>query len=202
MKAYHNWKVLPTEEMRTAKSNIHLSFNLWTSSNSIAFVAIVAHFIDDSAHLRKVLIGLRRVIGSHAGEVIAEQVIQVIQEYGMEKRLGYFVLDNATSNDTCVKAILHQLRPNLIKKERRLRCVGHIINIAAQTFLYDNDKEAFTAEVHGARSLADVKKQLDIWRKKGPIGKLHNIVTFIRRIPQHREQFRSMDVSQFDLDNE
>lgn len=134
-----------------------------------------------------VLTGLRRVIGSHAGEVIAEQVIQVIQEYGMEKRLGYFVLDNATSNDTCVKAILHQLRSNLIKKERRLRCVGHIINIAAQAFLYDNDKEAFTAEVHGARSLADVKKQLDIWRKKGPIGKLHNIVTFIRRIPQHRE---------------
>lgn len=95
--------------MRSAKSNIHLSFNLWTLSNSITYVAIVAHFIDDNARLRIVLIGLRRVIGLHAGEVIAEQVIEVIQEYGIEKRLGYFVLDNATSNDTCVEAILNQL---------------------------------------------------------------------------------------------
>lgn len=72
MKAYHNRKVLLTEEMSSAKSNIHLSFDLWTSLNSIAFVAIVAYFIDDNARLRTVLIALRRVIGSHAGEVIAE----------------------------------------------------------------------------------------------------------------------------------
>lgn len=57
------------------------------------------------------------------------------------------------------------------------------------------------AEVHGACSIADVKKQLEIWWKKGPIRKLHNIVTFICRIPQRCEQFRSINVSQFDLDN-
>lgn len=68
--------------------------------------------------------------------------------------------------------------------------------------MYGNDEEAFTVEVHGARSLADVKKQLDIWRKKRPIGKLHNIVTFIHRTPQCHKQFQSMDISQFDLDNE
>ena len=136
MKAYYDRKVSLSEDMRAAKSNIHLSFDLWTSANSITFVAIVAHYIDDNAHLKAMLIGLRRVIGSHAGEIIAEQVVQVIQEYGFEKKLGYFVLDNATSNDTCVEAIFNELRPDLIKKERRLRCIGHIINIAAQAFLY------------------------------------------------------------------
>lgn len=68
--------------------------------------------------------------------------------------------------------------------------------------MYGKDEEAFTAEVYGASAIADVKKQLDIWRKKGPIDKLHNIVTFIRRTPQRREQFLSMEVNQFDLDNE
>lgn len=71
-----------------------------------------------------------------------------------------------------------------------------------KSFLYGKDDEAFTAEVHGARSIADVKKQLEVWRKKGPIGKLHNVVTFIRQTSQRRERFHMMDVSQFDLDNE
>ena len=46
-----------------------------------------------------------------------------------------------------------------------------------------------------------LRSSLSFGEKKGPIDQLHNIVTFIRRSPQHREQFRSMEVSQFDLDN-
>lgn len=80
--------------------------------------------------------------------------------------------------------------------------MGHIINLAAQVFLYGNDEEIFIAEVYGVSRDPDMKKQLEVWRKNGPIGKLHNIVTFIRRSPQRREQFRLMEVSQFDLDNE
>lgn len=64
------------------------------------------------------------------------------------------------------------------------------------------DEEAFTAKVYRASMIVDMKKQLDIWRKKGPIGKLHNIITFICCTPQRREQFYSIDVSQFNLDNE
>lgn len=90
----------------------------------------------------------------------------------------------------------------MIRKEWRLRCIGNIINLASQAFLYGKEDEAFTAEVYGASTIADIKKQLSIWQKKYPIGKLHNIVTFICRTPQRREQFRSMEVSQFDLDNE
>ena len=109
MKAFHERKILLAEEMRQAKSSINLSFDMWTSSNSIAFVAVVAHYIDNNMKSQTTLIGLRRVIGSHSGEVVAEQVVQVIQEYGFEQKLGYFVLDNASSNDTCVEAILGEI---------------------------------------------------------------------------------------------
>lgn len=99
MKAFENRKLLLAESMPEARSNIHLSFDIWTSNNSIAVVAIVAHYIDDNMKLQTTLIGLRWVFGSHSGEVVAEQVVQVIQEYGFEQKLRYFVLDNATSND-------------------------------------------------------------------------------------------------------
>lgn len=51
------------------------------------------------------LIGLCQVIGSHSKEVIAEQVVGLIQEYSIEKKLRYFVFDNTISNDICVEAI-------------------------------------------------------------------------------------------------
>ena len=35
---------------------------------------------------------------------------------------------------------------------------------------------------------------MDLWGKKGPIGKLHNVVKFIRNTPQRREAFISITV--------
>lgn len=58
-----------------AKNNIHLLYDLWISANSITFVAIIAHYIDDNAYLKIKLIGLRKVIRSHIGEIITKQVI-------------------------------------------------------------------------------------------------------------------------------
>jgi len=37
------------------------------------------------------------------------------------------------------------------------------------------------------RALDRLEAELEAWRKKGPIGKLHNVVVFIRRTPQRRE---------------
>lgn len=59
--------------------------------------------------LQTILISLCQVIGSHFDEIITKQVVQVIQEYGFEKRFGYFVLDNVTSNNTYVKAIFAKI---------------------------------------------------------------------------------------------
>ena len=45
------------------------------------------------------------------------------------------------------------------------------------------------------RALQNEQKEIDIWRKKGPIGKLHNVVKFIRNTPQRREGFISITVN-------
>lgn len=95
--------------MRQAKSRIHFLFNIWTLSNSIAFVAIIAYYIDNSIKLQTIFIGLRRVLGSYFGEVVAEQVVQIIQKYDFDQKLEYFVLDNASSNDTYVEVIFGKI---------------------------------------------------------------------------------------------
>src|SRR5438876_8961117 len=75
------------------------------------------------------------------------------------------------------------------RSRRRLRYWGYIFNLAVNAFLYGDDPESFEAEIFVNAALAREKAELLAWRKHGLIGKLHNIVVFIRRSPQRREIF-------------
>ena len=44
-------------------------------------------------------------MGSHTGENQAAIVWDVIKEYNLQKRVGYFILDNTSSNDTALQAL-------------------------------------------------------------------------------------------------
>ncbi|KAJ3454761.1 hypothetical protein MRS44_013361 [Fusarium solani] len=74
---------------------------------------------------------------------------------------------------------------------RRMRCFGHILNLVAQAFLYGDDAAPFElqSEVYGM--LERVEEDLEHRRAKGPVGKLHNIVRFIRASPQRTEAFKA-----------
>jgi hypothetical protein len=41
-----------------------------------------------------------------------------------------------------------------------------------------------------------MKKAQDAWRKKGPAGKMYNIVTYIRSSPQRKEVFKKTVVDE------
>jgi len=97
-------------------------------------LAVVGHFVSHVGEAKSCLLGLRHVEGAHSGENMAESVIAVIEEYEITDILGYFILDNVSSNDTCVREILKKLRPDLNPKKCRLRCFGHIVNLAAKAF--------------------------------------------------------------------
>jgi hypothetical protein len=178
------------EGLRSSKSRIHLSFDLWTSPNNIAFVGVVGHYMSSQYKVETTLLGLRRLHGTHSGENIAEAVVKIIGKYGLTgDQVGWFVLDNASSNDTCVKEIIKALGINDTVEHRRLRCLGHIINLAAKAFFFGSDSTSFEDEIEGTQRREDDKKERAIWRKQGPIGKLHNIVKYILTTPQRREEF-------------
>ena len=167
---------------------IHITFDTWTSPNMQAFIACNAHF----AYKGKVvtaLLGLRALIGSHSGENMAATLLPLFKEYDITEKLGYFVLDNASNNNTCVRHVLSQTSPEIGPGERRIRCFGHVLNLAASEFLFGKHPEVFEAEANLSATLNDETKERDIWRAKGPIGKLHRLVIHIRRTPQRRQEF-------------
>lgn len=180
------------KQLRESKSLIHLSYDLWTSPNHLALIGVIGHYVSSDYKVETTLLGLRRLKGSHSGENIAEAIVSVVEAYQLVDRVGYFVLDNARSNDTCAAAVIDQLGITDTKGHRRLRCLGHILNLSAKAILFGENSEVFERDVATAALFGDEKAALRHWRSKGALGKLHNAVVYIRATPQRREDFLAM----------
>jgi hypothetical protein len=187
-----------------AASRIHISFDIWTAPNGYAMLGVYGHFVSGySADVVQALLALRRLEAGHSGEEIALVLISIIKEWRLEDRLGVFVADNAEANDVAVRHIVADLLPAIEPQSRRSRCLGHIVNLAAKAFLFGTDVEAFEMAVNipevGLESSTAQKAQAE-WRKKGPVGKIHNIVQYIRSSTLRREAFRRMVVGDSNID--
>ena len=167
--------------LKRARSNIHLSFDLWTSPNSYAIIAIVAHYIDEKGCRQTKLLAIRRLEGEHSGENIASAVLRVIKEYRIRNRVGFFILDNASSNDVAVDIILSKLYRDMdekARKRRRLRCLAHVTNLVAKAFLMGPKGEEMTDELLLAQHHEDSERATRAWRKHGALGKLQNLIRY------------------------
>lgn len=124
-------------------------------------------------------------------------MLQIFKDYDITKSLGFLTSDNADSCDTAVRAIVKSLKPQLtdqqqdrFKKQVRIRCFGHILNLSAKAFLEGESSDMFDAAYN--KDNLDVETEIRLikeWRKYGPVGKLHNTVHFIRRSSQRRDTF-------------
>lgn len=185
LQAYALHKPVVKHLLSKAQSKIHICFDLWTSGNNQALNGITAHFIDRDFKSQAIVLGVPQQKGAHGGDNIAAHVISTLDDFGIgSTQLGYFVLDNATNNDTAIEAIAENY--GFDAGERRLRCAGHIINLIARSLLYGFDRHLFEEE---EQELSDevttpLEKQLVLWRRAGPVGKAHLAVLWIYASPQ------------------
>jgi hypothetical protein len=108
MKDYERYKGIIAEQLRNALGKIHMSFDLWTSRNLLTLCGIVVHFINQQGRLCTALLTLPEIVGSHTGVNIAEGVMAIINEFGLQNQIGYFVLDNADDNDIAVNTLANE----------------------------------------------------------------------------------------------
>ena len=90
--------------LQSAKTKIHLAVDIWTSPNHSLVLGICASFVDlyDSYH--NILIGLRTVL-SQGGEDQWEALHPVLVTYGIKKKIGAVISNNAPSNDVLCRTI-------------------------------------------------------------------------------------------------
>ena len=183
------------KELADSLSKIYISFDLWISPNSTALLGVIIYYLNKDLQARSLLITLKEVDGSHSGENMAAIILPVLREFCIDNRIGYFISDNMTSNNLAIQALYRELK--LINlTARRLRCLGYIINLSAKAFLYSKEEGSFDFKVNKISKikfdLRQAFKFLMFWCKKGPIGKLHNLIIWICATPQRRKAFKKI----------
>jgi hypothetical protein len=134
-----------TELLNSGFSKIHILLDMWTSRSLLSLCGIVAHFINDKGRYRSFLLSIPELASQHTGDNIADGVAAIITEFNISDKLGYFILDNALNNDTCIQALGEEFGFNW--KQRRLRCAGHILNLVARSILYGKNPNALEVEL-------------------------------------------------------
>ncbi|KAG7425633.1 putative AC transposase [Fusarium oxysporum f. sp. raphani] len=206
MDAFLSKKQRLREDLQRSRSRISISFDLWTSPNPYAILGVIAMWIDTTGKRRTTVLGIRRVYGEHTGENLGSVVLELLKEYDIGgDEIGYFMLDNTSSNDTAVGFILKELCPWMDSKQRRhrrLRCLGHIVNLCCQAFLMGRNCEKYLVKLEKHYQRGDYAKVEELWKRFGCLGRLHNLVRYIRLTPQRREEFAAIiiggDLSEFD----
>ncbi|KAM4058282.1 ribonuclease H-like protein [Hirsutella rhossiliensis] len=101
-------------------------------------------------------------VTEHNGASLADEVADTLAFWQVNNpdTVGYFTLDNAANNDTCMEdlAFEHGFSP----EERRIRCAAHILNLCVRAMLYGSKQENFAAIVAAdGDDLDDDEEQVD-----------------------------------------
>lgn len=188
---YNGAKGAVTEHLKTARGKIHITFDGWTSRNQLSLLGVNCFFVDQQWRHQKLLLALPAVSGRHIGDNLANEVADVLAEWDLGRdRLGYMVLDNASNNDTAMVALGNEF--DFDPDEHRLRCLGHVINLAVKQLIFGKAADAME---HIGSSEPDSEYDFDSlpadklmqWRRRGPIGRLHNLNAAVLNSPQHLE---------------
>ena len=112
-----------------------MSFDNWTStSGQYAFTGLCVHYLNSEGKLVNHLLGLPELHGAHTSNNIATVATTILRLFSVDNAsVRYFVLNNASSNNTVVKSLAEEF--GFIASERRLRCCCYILNLGAQLII-------------------------------------------------------------------
>jgi hypothetical protein len=82
----------------------------------------------------------------------ASIILPLLTRFGITSaNLGYFVLDNTLNNNTTLVKLSKKL--DFDPAEKRLHCIGHILNLIAEEYLFGQDCSTFKDKYKKAGAL-------------------------------------------------
>ncbi|XP_077251806.1 zinc finger BED domain-containing protein RICESLEEPER 3-like [Tasmannia lanceolata] len=114
---------------------VSLTADMWTSNQTLGYLCLTAHFIDDNWKLHKKILNFCMVPAPHGGDVIANAIELCLIDWNISK-LSTITLDNASNNTVAVRTLVPVLsRKGMLLQEGRffhVRCAAHVINLIVQ----------------------------------------------------------------------
>jgi hypothetical protein len=130
---FQEQKQILQDVFQSANSRICLTMDMWTSNQTIGYMCITCHLLDDDWKLHKRIVKFCFMRTPHTGVAMFNEILKFIQEWNIEDKLFAITLDNASNNNAMVKL----LKNNLLQKKMlcgkgRLfhhRCAAHVLNL-------------------------------------------------------------------------
>lgn len=110
----------------------------WSSLNTINFVAITAHFVDDEFNLNSILLECSASDYRHTSSNLATELRRVVTDWGIERKIILAVSDNAANIQ---KAIQQEVG------WKHLGCVAHTINLIVKDSLKNENIQDIIAKI-------------------------------------------------------
>ena len=155
-----------------ADASISLALDCWSSPFRQGFLAITGYFIDADWIPHEVLLGFEPVQGSHTGKILSNILVSVLNTYNIRNRILAVTTDNASNNDTLMRALNQELDKSVedvfAPEVARIPCLAHVIQLSVKALMKELDIDAKneTTEL----GPADDKSTEDIRKARG-IGK-------------------------------
>ncbi|CAB4445821.1 unnamed protein product [Rhizophagus irregularis] len=124
--------------LQNALGRLAFTLDAWTSSNFLPFLGITVHWISQNWELKEILIDFCKLSGPHSGENLFQTFIQCCDDMRILTKIIACTTDNASNNDTLMKSlesVCQERSIDFTTKNNHVRCLAHIINLAAQTAL-------------------------------------------------------------------
>ncbi|KAG8369137.1 hypothetical protein BUALT_Bualt15G0120100 [Buddleja alternifolia] len=120
---YNDEKIKFYKSLDKLKCRVAITTDMWTASNNKkGFMAITAHFIDDSWRLQT----------PHTADVLCDLLADALMDWNIDRKVSTITVDNCTTNDAMLRRPLDRLSTKdmlLDGKVLHMRCCAHILNL-------------------------------------------------------------------------
>lgn len=120
-------------------AKVSLALDCWTSPFQQAFMAITVYFIDRDWNYRELLLGFEPLHGPHTGVNLSDVLLQLLRERQLLDRIFSVTTDNATNNETLIRALQESLVSSGAIGSResivRVPCMAHVIQLCLKQLL-------------------------------------------------------------------
>ncbi|CAA0825803.1 Unknown protein [Striga hermonthica] len=133
MDAYMEEKKKAQEYMVGTKSRVAITTDMWTSENQKrGYMAVTAHFIDDSWTLRSIIMRFIYVPFPHTADIISDKLYDAFVEWNVDEKISTVTMDNCSTNDAVIPVLINKISSDKLMLNGQIlhmRCCAHILNL-------------------------------------------------------------------------
>ena len=135
-KIYLENKAKLKEELALIHGRVCLTCDLWTACSNEGYICLSAHYVNLDWKLTSKILAFCGMQPPHSGLELSKRVMDILNDWGIEKKIFSITLDNASSNDSMQLNVKEQLclQDSLLCHGEffHIRCCAHILNLIVQ----------------------------------------------------------------------